>query len=313
MINCLELFAGIGGWKKALDNLAIKNFTIPAEIDQDTINAYSAIHNSLINNNGFPIIDITSDKFNIDFKADIIFMSPPCQNYSKSKQCSKRETDNLISYTLPIIKKIMPRYVIGENVVNYTNYPDFDNWKNEIIKLGYKITCQILNPLEHNWPQNRPRFYWIAFKNEADYKSYQWPKKEEFIYTLDNIINANNWLGNTTIKDLPVNAKLRKNGNGMIWGNYIDNRCYLPNRYVGTITATFNQPWILINNNKVRKLTWRECFLLMGFNNKDLTNIEIAIKNNIFKSNSNSKFKKMAGNSLVVPLIEKILKGLNYD
>lgn len=309
MNKCLELFAGIGGWKKALDNIGIKNITIPAEIDKDTINVYSVINNSLINDIGFPVIDITKDKFNIDFKADIIFISPPCQGFSSARQNGiniNKERDNLIIYSLPIIEKIMPKYVIVENVPNFKKSEEYINWSTNMCEFGYWNKEEVLNSLNYNWPQNRKRFFAIWFRDKNDFDNYEWPEKEQLILSINDIIKD---LPTEVhkYKPLPKNAKLRKNGNGYVWGNYIDNKCYLSNSYIGTITATFNQPWLLCgNNDMIRKLTWQECFLLMGYLQEDINKIQ---QLNL----SNSKYKRMAGNSLVIPLIEKILKGLNYE
>ncbi|HFI0259166.1 TPA: DNA cytosine methyltransferase, partial [Streptococcus suis] len=63
-------------------------------------------------------------------------------------------------------------------------------------------------------------------------------------------------------------------------------------------------------NKKYRNLTPRECFLLMGF---DESHFDALMENNfISKGNqkflSTSKLVKMAGNSIVVPILEKIFE-----
>ena len=64
------------------------------------------------------------------------------------------------------------------------------------------------------------------------------------------------------------------------------------------------QPYILIKNaTKIRKLTPRECFRLMGFDDKDF---DILSENGI----SNTQLYKMAGNSIVVNVLENIFKEL---
>lgn len=63
----------------------------------------------------------------------------------------------------------------------------------------------------------------------------------------------------------------------------------------GTVTAT-NVDY------KIRKLTPKECWRLMGFSDEDF---EKAIK-----VNSNTQLYKQAGNSIVVPVLEKIFKNL---
>ena len=57
-----------------------------------------------------------------------------------------------------------------------------------------------------------------------------------------------------------------------------------------------------MNNLRIRKLTPKECFRLMGFNDEDFYKAEAV--------NSNTQLYKQAGNSIVVDVIEKIYKKL---
>ena len=63
----------------------------------------------------------------------------------------------------------------------------------------------------------------------------------------------------------------------------------------GTVTAT-------MQNLRIRKLTPKECFRLMGFDDADFEKAE--------KVNSNTQLYKQTGNSIVVPVVEYIIKGL---
>ena len=62
------------------------------------------------------------------------------------------------------------------------------------------------------------------------------------------------------------------------------------------------QPKIETNNLRIRKLTPKECWKLMGFDDEDYEKAE--------KVNSNTQLYKQAGNSIVVNVLEKILKEL---
>lgn len=54
---------------------------------------------------------------------------------------------------------------------------------------------------------------------------------------------------------------------------------------------------------RIRKLTPKECFRLMGFEDKD---VDVLIENGI----SNTQLYKMAGNSIVVNVLEAIFANL---
>lgn len=55
-------------------------------------------------------------------------------------------------------------------------------------------------------------------------------------------------------------------------------------------------------NLRIRKLTPKECFRLMGFDDSDFEKAEAV--------NSNTQLYKQAGNSIVVPVVERILESL---
>lgn len=57
-----------------------------------------------------------------------------------------------------------------------------------------------------------------------------------------------------------------------------------------------------MNNLKIRKLTPKECYRLMGFDDEDFYKAEAV--------NSNAQLYKQAGNSIVVDVIEKIYEKL---
>ena len=57
-----------------------------------------------------------------------------------------------------------------------------------------------------------------------------------------------------------------------------------------------------MNNLRIRKLTPKECWRLMGFDDKDFEKAS--------QVNSNTQLYKQAGNSIVVNVLEEILKNL---
>ena len=63
----------------------------------------------------------------------------------------------------------------------------------------------------------------------------------------------------------------------------------------GTVTAT-------MQNLRIRKLTPKECWRLMGFDDADFEKAE--------KVNSNTQLYKQAGNSVCVNVIEELYKNL---
>lgn len=72
----------------------------------------------------------------------------------------------------------------------------------------------------------------------------------------------------------------------------------------GTKIIEFNEVDNMENELRVRKLTPKECFRLMGFDDSDH---DVLAENGI----SNTQIYKMAGNSIVVDVLEAIFNNLN--
>ena len=85
------------------------------------------------------------------------------------------------------------------------------------------------------------------------------------------------------------------------------NRCYHTNGIAPTITTLCQNEKILENTGeftsfRIRKLTPRECWRLMGFSDEDFEKAE--------RVSSNTQLYKQAGNSIVVNVLEHIFKNL---
>ena len=90
----------------------------------------------------------------------------------------------------------------------------------------------------------------------------------------------------------------KKSNGGKQW--YQQDRVYDNNIGI-SITSTFN-PYYVDNSLKIRKLTPKECYRLMGFSDEEFERAE--------KFNSNTQLYKQAGNSIVVDVLEALFKEL---
>ena len=73
---------------------------------------------------------------------------------------------------------------------------------------------------------------------------------------------------------------------------------------VMTKTGGGRETKIMLDNRRIRKLTPKECFRLMGFSDADHEKASAV--------NSNSQLYKQAGNSIGVPCVKYILLALDY-
>ncbi|MCW1371089.1 DNA cytosine methyltransferase, partial [Campylobacter jejuni] len=159
----IDLFAGIGGFRLALESLGAK-CVFSAEIDPHAIQTYKE------NFNDDPTCDITKlDPKRIpDF--DILCAGFPCQAFSisgKQKGFSDTTRGTLFFDICRILKEKQPTAFILENVQNLEKHDKGNTlfvMINSLNDLGYSVTYKVLNAKDFGVPQNRERIIIIGNK-----------------------------------------------------------------------------------------------------------------------------------------------------
>lgn len=126
-MNHLELFAGIGGFRRAL-NLLSEDFSISqttvafSEIDPNAVKSYKAIYNVVNELEMGDIVEFNQNIANINTlpKIDLLTGGFPCQAFSMmGKQKGFEDMrGNVFFQILEILKLKKPKYVLLENVRN---------------------------------------------------------------------------------------------------------------------------------------------------------------------------------------------------
>lgn len=91
--------------------------------------------------------------------------------------------------------------------------------------------------------------------------------------------------------------------------------CIDANYYKGTTIQQYinkKRRQLVMSNFRVRKLTPKECWRLMGFEDQDFENAKNGMNQNIYNGNdrSSSQLYKQAGNSIVVDVLLHIMENL---
>ena len=235
--------------------------------------------------------------------------------------------------------KELPRFLLMENVTNILSKPhkeDFGDWKSTLESLGYYNQIYRLNSKNFGIPQNRERAYMISVlcKNNKDIinavKKYfeehnletgeaERLKQRELM--LKDILCLD-YKGFPQYKkeadaskpnDTPSRMKILEDNDMLYDGKKINEMI------VNTVTTKQdrnpNSGLITYKNyargkTKWRYLTPRECFKLMGFDESDFDKV-ISDNPMVTKSRSlysTEKLIKMAGNSIVVDVLEAIFR-----
>ena len=187
----IDLFAGIGGFKKALKNNGGHCIGF-SEIDKDAIDVYCDNFNISPELNFGDITKISELPVH-----DMVTAGVPCQSWSiAGKNLGFNDArGQLWNDTLYLLKKSKPKAFIFENVKGLTdprNKKALDHIMDQISKAGYHADFHIINSYEYGVPQNRVRVYIIGFREEKYYKKFKMPSPNGKKIKLEDILFSEN-------------------------------------------------------------------------------------------------------------------------
>jgi len=302
----IDLFAGIGGFRLALQNIGGK-CVYTSEWDKAAKKTYRE------NFGEIPFGDITkeSTKNYIPKEFDVLCAGFPCQAFSiAGNRKGFADTRGTLFFDVEkIIEKHRPKVVFLENVKNLVSH---DNGKTldviiEVLeeKLKYKVFKKVLNSMTHaNIPQNRERIFIVAFdpKQVPNFQYFKFPEKIKLTKTIHDILeNGKQEDRYYYPKDHQYYPELKKTMTSKDTV-YQWRRVYVrenKSNVCPTLTANMgtgghNVP-LIKDNYGIRKLTPRECFSFQGYP-----------QNYVLPNLANGRLYMQAGNSVTTTLIERI-------
>lgn len=303
----IDLFAGIGGFRMALQNVGGK-CVFTSEWNNDAQRTYRE------NFGEVPFGDITKErnKNYIPEKFDILCAGFPCQAFSiAGYQKGFADTRGTLFFDIEqIVKKHKPKVVFLENVKNLVSHDNGNTFKIIIEtleqKLGYKTFAKVLNSATHaNVPQNRERIFIIAFdpKQVKNYSKFEFPKPIKLTKTIHDFLDKGKQDEIFYYKEdhqyYPELAKTMISKDTVYQWRRVYARENKSN-LCPTLTANMgsgghNVP-LIKDDFGIRKLTPKECFSFQGY----------PMDKYILPPIANSKLYMQAGNSVTTSLIERI-------
>ncbi len=303
----IDLFAGIGGFRLALQNLGGKCI-FTSEWDKNAQKTYQ------INFGEVPFGDITKEsvKKYIPQKFDILCAGFPCQAFSiAGYQKGFSDTRGTLFFDIEkIIESHRPKVVFLKNVKNLVSHDKGNTFKviTEILenKLGYKVFHKVLNSMVHaNIPQNRERIFIVAFDpNQVDdCDNFQFPKEMKLTKSIHDILEKgkqdNRLYYSENHKYYPELVKvITKKDTIYQWRRvYVrENKSNVCPTLTANMGAGGHNVPLIKDDFGIRKLTPKECFAFQGY----------PVDKYILPPIADSKLYMQAGNSVTTPLVERI-------
>jgi DNA (cytosine-5)-methyltransferase 1 len=306
----IDLFAGIGGFRIALQELGGK-CVFSSEIDNAVKQTYAA------NFGEFPFGDIRdftgvkiSDKQLNKLIPDhnILTAGFPCQPFSLAGVSARTslgqehgfldEVKGTLFFDIARIVKVkQPDIVFLENVKNFRGHDKgktFKTVKKTMEDLGYKFFSTTINA-EKLVPQSRHRFYMICFKE--DISEFFFPEFEGEQKKLKDYLEKN-VADNYTISDKLWTGHINRTKRNLERGTGFTANLADIEKPSKTLVARYGKDGkeclIPQTGRNPRKLTPRECARLQGF------------PENFILPGSNAAAYHQFGNSVAVPVIKAI-------
>jgi DNA (cytosine-5)-methyltransferase 1 len=92
---------------------------------------------------------------------DLLLASPECTNHSPAKGAKPRSEHSRLTshYVINFARRLNPRWIVLENVVQLRNWPGFSTLTGELRNLGYNIRADVLDAADFGVPQTRRRLF----------------------------------------------------------------------------------------------------------------------------------------------------------
>ena len=309
MYKIASLFAGVGGIDLGFEQTGKFQTIWANEYDQKAQETFKLNSNAELS---------TTDIREVDVKdvpdIDVLLSGFPCTSFSIAGYRKGFEDENsgdLFFETLRVIKAKQPRVIFLENVKNLVSHDQGKTFRiitDALEQNGYKIKYQVLNAKDFgNIPQNRERIYIVGFKNDEDYQRFEFPFPTDLTLSIHDMLEQNvtdesffySKEKNVFYDELEQNM-LNEDTIYQWRRKYVrenkSNVC--PTLTANMGTGGHNVP-LIKQGDRIRKLTPRECFNFQGYP----STFELP-------KMANSHLYKQAGNSVVVPVINKIAENI---
>ncbi len=312
----IDLFAGIGGFRIAMQNLGGK-CVFSSEIDRYAKKTYE------LNFGEVPFGDITKINEKDIPEHDVLCAGFPCQAFSiagKRKGFEDETRGTLFFDIARILKEKRPKAFFLENVKGLRSHDKGRTLKTILRTLREDLNYfvpepKVMNAKDFGVPQNRERIFIIGFRKDQNITEFEYPsptnKNKTFADIKEEIkVSVKYYLSNTYQNTL-INHKQRhaEKGNGFGYAIINDDECSNAivvggmgrerNIVIDCRLTDFTPVTKIrgkVNKDYWRRMTPREWARLQGFPDNYLIKV------------SDAQAYKQFGNSVAIPAIQATAK-----
>ncbi|RCJ16212.1 DNA cytosine methyltransferase [Nostoc sp. ATCC 43529] len=210
----IDLFAGIGGFRIALEKLGGQCLGY-SEIDKQAIKVYQQNFISYLNKDEIELGDITKIS-EIPLHVDIIVGGVPCQPWSVAGRLKGFEDPRgkLWFDVIRLVNKSKSKAFIFENVSGLASPKNRDNLEliiHELESIGYCVKWKVLNAYDFGLPQNRDRVFIVGIRNDLE-------KSQEYKFPISLNIHPKVFDILDELKSLKVIEKVKLDPNTLFQG-----------------------------------------------------------------------------------------------
>ncbi|MFD2658540.1 DNA cytosine methyltransferase [Gracilibacillus thailandensis] len=308
-MNAAGLFSGVGGIELGFERSGF-NIVWGNEIDEKASQTYQLNHNHEL------VTEDINEVSSADIPDhDILLAGFPCQAFSIAgyRKGFEDERGNIFLQVVRVLRDKRPSIVFLENVKNLVGHDKGNTFKvilEALHEYGYYVKHKVMNACEYgNVPQNRERIYVVGFQDPEAFRNFDFPNPIPLTRNLSDIVDFKSKVDDAfyytpekysfyeTLKEKMKNKDTLYQWRRVYVRENKSNLC--PTLTANMGTGGHNVP-LLLSDHGIRKLTPKECFKLQGFPDDFILPSDMA----------KSHLYKQAGNSVVVPVIERIAQNI---
>lgn len=333
-VTYIETCAGLGATSLALKEVGEKlgiDFMCVAysEIDKVAIKAYKELHGPTLVNLG----DVTKVDWS-KYPCDLLSFTFPCQNISIANRKAKgfkegEDSSSSIIWSLRDVLSKMPqkpKCIFMENVaaiLNKTHKPTLDKLITYLKTEGYHVDYFKLDAVDYGVPQHRERVYILCTLGFEP--CMEIPKPVPLEKKLCDVLEKNpspqffltpkakaGFIKRGMRDDKPYPIRVHNpnkcdkaftistRSGSRNYDNFIFEKDVTDDKFIKVSKKGLAKAGVdlkKIENMNIRKLTPNECMVLMGLKKEEREKLKDFTPNEIYK---------LTGNSIVVPVLEKV-------